>query len=86
MSELIVIGAGLAGLIAAYTATRAGKQVKIVAKGLGATHWHAGSIDVLGYYPNSATPVERPLETIRGLTRAHPHHPYAILEGTLPDA
>jgi glycerol-3-phosphate dehydrogenase subunit B len=73
-------------LIAAHTAARAGKQVKIVTKGLGATHWHAGSIDVLGYYPNSATPVQRPLETIRDLTRAQPQHPYAILNGTLPDA
>ncbi len=86
MSDLIVIGAGLCGLIAAYTAARAGKQVKIVTKGLGATHWHAGSIDVLGYYPDDATPVMRPLETLHDLTRARPQHPYAILDGTLSDA
>ena len=86
MTDLIVIGAGLSGLIAAHTAAKAGKQVKIVTKGLGATHWHAGSIDVLGYYPNSATPVNRPLETIQDLVRAQPQHPYAILDGSLSDA
>lgn len=86
MSDLIVIGAGLSGLIAAYTAAQAGQRVKIVAKGLGATHWHAGTIDVLGYFPNGATPVQRPLETIHDLTRAQLQHPYAILDGALPDA
>jgi glycerol-3-phosphate dehydrogenase subunit B len=85
MIDLIVIGAGLAGLIAAYTAAKAGRQVKIVTKGLGATHWHAGSIDVLGYYPNDSMPVNRPLDTIQDLVRAQPQHPYAILDGTLPD-
>ena len=34
MIDLIVIGAGLSGLIAAYTAAKAGRQVKIVTKGL----------------------------------------------------
>jgi glycerol-3-phosphate dehydrogenase subunit B len=86
MFDLIVIGAGLSGLIAAYTAARGGKQVKIVTKGLGATHWHAGTIDVLGYYPGSATPVQRPLETLRELVSAQAQHPYAILDGTLSDA
>ena len=86
MIDLIVIGAGLTGLIAAYTAAKAGRQVKIVTKGLGATHWHAGSIDVLGYYPNDATRVDRALDTIQDLVRAQPQHPYALLDGTLPDA
>ena len=84
MIDLIVIGAGLAGLIAAYTAAKAGRQVKIVTKGLGATHWHAGSIDVLGYYPDDATPVNRPLDTIQDLVGALPQHPYALLDGTSP--
>lgn len=86
MLDLIVVGAGLAGLTAAYTAARAGQRVKIVAKGLGATHWHAGTIDVLGYFPNSATPVQRPLETICEMTRTQPQHPYALAESALDDA
>lgn len=79
MTDLIVIGAGLSGLIAGYATAKAGKQVKIVAKGLGATHWHAGSIDVLGYYPNDTIAVHRPLEILRELTRTQSQHPYAIL-------
>jgi len=86
MSDVIVIGAGLAGLMAAYYAARAGARVKIVAKGLGATHWHAGTVDVLGYYPTAATPVTRPLDTLRDLTRAQPQHPYALADGALDRA
>lgn len=86
MFDVIIIGAGLTGLMTAYHAARAGARVKIVAKGLGATHWHAGTIDVLGYYPTSATSVTRPLDTVRDLTRAQPQHPYALAANVLDDA
>ena len=87
MTDLIVIGAGLSGLIAAHTVAKAGHEVKIIAKGLGATHWHAGSIDVLGYYPNDAAPVARPLDAMAELKRAQPRHPYAMLgESHVADA
>ena len=35
MLDLLVVGAGLSGLMAAYTAAQAGLKVKIVNKGLG---------------------------------------------------
>ncbi|MFZ2488616.1 MAG: FAD-dependent oxidoreductase, partial [Anaerolineae bacterium] len=47
--DLLVIGAGLSGLMAAYTAARAGQRVQVVTKGLGSMHWTAGTVDVLGY-------------------------------------
>jgi glycerol-3-phosphate dehydrogenase subunit B len=80
MYDLIVVGAGLAGLFAAHSAAELGLKVKIVAKGLGATHWGAGGVDVLGYYPDSRTAVERPLQAIEALAAAEPAHPYALLE------
>ncbi|MBI5653685.1 MAG: anaerobic glycerol-3-phosphate dehydrogenase subunit B [Chloroflexi bacterium] len=79
MTELVVIGAGLAGLIAATRAAQAGHQVKIVAKGFGATHWHAGSIDLLGYFPNETIAIQRPLDAMRDVARVQPQHPYALL-------
>ena len=73
MLDLLVIGAGLAGLSAAITAAKAGWQVRVIAKGMGVTHWHAGTVDVLGYLPATDEPVQRPLATSQTLTRAHPY-------------
>lgn len=87
MLDLIVIGAGLTGLVAAYTAAKAGLKVQVIAQGLGALHWNAGTVDVLGYYPDERTLVDHPLETIQSLAKAQPQHPYALLGGAaLKDA
>jgi len=73
--------------MAAYTAAKAGLKVKVIAKGLGALHWNAGTVDVLGYYPDEGTRVERPLQTIQELAKAQSQHPYALLNGmALKDA
>ena len=62
MLDVLVIGAGLSGLMAAYTAARNGRQVKVVTKGLGgALHWSAGTIDVLGYVPGESDEAHTPL-------------------------
>ncbi len=80
MSDLLVIGAGLSGLMAAYTAVKAGMRVTIAAKGLGSMHWGAGTIDVLGYTATQPElPVKRPLEQIQSLIQQNPQHPYALL-------
>ena len=77
MLDLLVIGAGLAGLQAAVTAAQAGARVRLIAKGLSATHWAAGTVDVLGYAPatEGAAPelVQRPLDAIAALPTAHPY-------------
>jgi glycerol-3-phosphate dehydrogenase subunit B len=79
MIDLLVIGAGLSGLMAAHTAAQAGLQVKVVAKGLGTVHWTAGTIDVFGYAPGDQQPIRRPLEASETLAGQHPTHPYALL-------
>ena len=63
--DLLVIGAGLSGLTAAHTAAKAGLKVQVIAKGLGALHWSAGTIDLFGYTPAEHDhPVRRPFEAI----------------------
>lgn len=80
MNDVLIIGAGLAGLMAGLQATRSGKQVNVMAKGWGATHWLSGCIDVLGYYPvDDTTAVTSPAAAVARLIEAEPHHPYALV-------
>ena len=56
-ADVVVIGAGLAGLTAAARLAEAGASVALVAKGHASTHWGAGGIDVAA--PDDArTPAE----------------------------
>ena len=79
-NQLLVIGAGLAGLMTAYQAASRGQKVRVIAKGWGATHWHSGCIDVLGYYPVDATEPVVDLKTaVSQLIADQPKHPYALV-------
>ncbi len=79
VADVLVLGAGLAGLAAGWQAANRGKKARVIAKGFGALYWNAGSIDVLGYYPlGSEQAVQSPRESIAQLIREHPDHPYAI--------
>ncbi|MBI5303717.1 MAG: glycerol-3-phosphate dehydrogenase subunit GlpB [Chloroflexi bacterium] len=80
MTEVVIIGAGLAGLVTAYHAAKNGARVKIVAKGWGATHWSAGTIDALGYYPDEKSPAQNVFDSLDALTHAEPNHPYALID------
>jgi glycerol-3-phosphate dehydrogenase subunit B len=71
--DVIVIGTGLAGLTAALRLAEGGARVLVLAKGVGATHLSAGTIDVLGYAPDR---VEHPGEA---LGRLGDDHPYALV-------
>lgn len=78
--DVLIIGAGLAGLTAAWQAGQQGKTVQLVSKGWGATHWHAGCIDVLGYWPLAAdTAVSNPAQTLAQLSSEQAQHPYALV-------
>jgi glycerol-3-phosphate dehydrogenase subunit B len=74
--DVVVIGAGTAGLVAATRLAEAGADVCVVAKGVGSTHLAPGTIDVLGYAPER---VDSPLAAIAELAAARPDHPYALL-------
>lgn len=79
-NQLLVVGAGLAGLMTAYQAASRGQKVRVIAKGWGATHWHSGCIDVLGYYPVDAKqPVTELKTAVSQLIADNPHHPYTLV-------
>jgi len=74
--DVVVVGAGLAGLTAAVRLAEDGARVLVLAKGVGATHLSGGTIDLFGYAPER---VERPGEAITALVDARPGHPYALV-------
>ena len=79
-NDVLVVGAGLAGLTAVWQLASHGKKVRLVSKGWGATHWHSGCVDVLGYYPvDDPEPVESPGVTLAKLIADQPEHPYALV-------
>lgn len=73
MDDLLVIGAGLAGLSAALAAAEAGLRVRVVSKGLSSTHWHTGAVDLLGYLPGTGEAVQAPLRHFDTLGAEHPY-------------
>jgi len=68
--DVIVAGAGLAGLTAAVRLAEGGAGVLVLAKGVGSTHLSPCTIDVLGYAPDR---VERPGEALGRLDGSHPY-------------
>lgn len=78
--RVCVIGAGLAGLVAGWRAAVRGRRVEVIAKGWGTLYWHAGCIDVLGYYPLGQTEHVTSLSvSLTKLRAEQPQHPYALL-------
>jgi len=74
MTDVVVIGAGTAGLAAALRCKQAGLDVTLLAKGVGSTHLAPGVVDVLGYDPE---PVSNPSEALVGFIERNAEHPYA---------
>jgi len=74
--DVVVIGAGLAGLTAALRLAEQGLRVLVVATGVGGTHLAPASIDVLGYVDG---PVESPAQALPEFAAKQPGHPYGRL-------
>jgi glycerol-3-phosphate dehydrogenase subunit B len=74
--DVVVIGAGTAGLVAATRLAQSGARVCVIAKGIGSTHLAPATIDVLGYAPELVDEVVPALER---LIESRPDHPYALV-------
>jgi glycerol-3-phosphate dehydrogenase subunit B len=79
-ADVVVVGAGLAGLVAAARLAEAGATVTLVAKGHASTHWGAGGLDVAAP-ARAATPAEGV-----AILAANDDHPYAALDGSVRPA
>ncbi|MBM4350597.1 MAG: anaerobic glycerol-3-phosphate dehydrogenase subunit B [Deltaproteobacteria bacterium] len=74
--DLIIIGMGLSGLMAAKTAVEAGKKVLIIGKGLGCLTLFSNTIDVLGIPLLAGPETTRLRDGLSQWIYDHPEHPY----------
>jgi len=78
-ADLVVIGGGMAGLIAGTIAAEAGLDTILLRKGQSATAYSSGAIDVIGYLPEASESFISPEEGLFALSRLYPLHPYNVL-------
>jgi glycerol-3-phosphate dehydrogenase subunit B len=69
--DVIVVGAGLAGMFAGALAARRGARVLVIARGLGGTHLGPGTVDVWGY-DRARQLVAEPEAALKTLAAPHP--------------
>jgi len=78
-ADLVVIGGGMAGLIAGTIAAETGVNTILLRKGQSATAYSSGAIDVIGYLPEASDPFASPEEGLFALSRLYPLHPYSTV-------
>jgi glycerol-3-phosphate dehydrogenase subunit B len=78
---VVVIGLGLAGLLAGLAAAGHGARTLVTGMGHGTLRLRAGTVDVLGY--RSGRMVSSPATAMAALVAAMPRHPYALARDDL---
>lgn len=84
-ADVIVIGGGMAGAVAALKAASAGCDVLLIRRGHGSTAMSSGTVDVAGpdgflpHDPWDALPSIK--QRLKEILRANPLHPYSIIAG-----
>jgi glycerol-3-phosphate dehydrogenase subunit B len=77
--DLLVIGGGMAGLVAGSVVAEAGHSTILLRKGQSATAYSSGAIDVIGYLPDASEPFSTPEEGLTAIAGLYPLHPYSII-------
>lgn len=72
-SDIIVVGAGMAGLMAGITAAKAGKSVTVLSEGAGVLSIGSGAVDFLGYV-NGKKITDSPYNHLKELNSNHPYN------------
>ncbi|QWW18851.1 glycerol-3-phosphate dehydrogenase subunit GlpB [Schaalia sp. 19OD2882] len=75
MRDVVVIGAGLAGLAATIRLADAGAKVTLVTRGIGGLSLGQGTVDILGYSPERVVDVPA---AVTAHAAAHAEHPYGL--------
>jgi glycerol-3-phosphate dehydrogenase subunit B len=78
-TDVLVIGGGMAGLVAGIRSQESGAKTALIRKGQSATSYSSGAIDVSGYLPGGSQQLLSAREGIRAITSLYPLHPYSIL-------
>ncbi|TET12042.1 MAG: anaerobic glycerol-3-phosphate dehydrogenase subunit B [Candidatus Thorarchaeota archaeon] len=78
-ADLLVIGGGMAGLVAGIVAAEGGLETVLVRKGQSATAYSSGAIDVIGYLPEASEPFITPEEGLTAIAGLYPLHPYSVV-------
>lgn len=71
--DVIVIGGGLSGSIAALAAARVGVSVRLISHKESTLRHASGLIDVLGYRPDGSGPIVNPFDALADLPDEHPY-------------
>jgi glycerol-3-phosphate dehydrogenase subunit B len=75
VSDVVVVGGGLAGCVSALAAARADPDVRVtlVSRAETTLHEASGLVDVLGYTPDGEGPLADPFASIPALPDSHPY-------------
>ncbi len=75
--DLLIVGGGLTGFVAAWRAQREGLKTVVVAQGPGSLPFTSGALDLLAVYPTETKRYrESPWEALSELIETEPDHPY----------
>ena len=76
-SDVLVVGGGLAGCVAAQSVLQAGKNVTVICSNGGISEISAGAVDVLGVIPGEKPQIcGRYMEAVPSLLEKYPNHVY----------